>query len=43
MARGGSPGVFQGLRALADSAASAGAPAGSVKIRVVTGAPGPRP
>jgi tetratricopeptide (TPR) repeat protein len=43
MARGGSPGVFQGLRALADSAASAGAPAGSVKIRVVTGAPGPQP
>jgi tetratricopeptide (TPR) repeat protein len=43
LARGASPTVFQGLRALADSAAHAGAPAGSVRIRVVTGAPGPRP
>jgi hypothetical protein len=43
LARGASPTVFQGLRALADSAARAGAPAGSVRIRVVTGAPGPRP
>jgi hypothetical protein len=43
MARGGSPSVFQGLRALADSAAGAGAPPGSVRIRVVTGAAAPRP
>jgi hypothetical protein len=43
LARGDSPAVFQGLRALADSAARAGAPPGSVRIRVVTGAPAPRP
>jgi tetratricopeptide (TPR) repeat protein len=42
LARGGSPAVFEGLRALADTAASAGAPAGSVRIRVVTGAALPR-
>ena len=41
--RGGSPAVFRGLRALADSAALAGAPPGSVRIRVVTGATAPRP
>jgi hypothetical protein len=43
LARGGSPAVFLGLRGLADSAARTGAPPGSVRIRVVTGAPGPRP
>jgi tetratricopeptide (TPR) repeat protein len=43
LARGGSPAVFEGLRALADSAARAGAPPGSVRIRVVTGAAPPRP
>ena len=43
MARGGAPAVFQGLRAMADSAARIGAPPGSVRIRVVTGAPDLRP
>jgi hypothetical protein len=38
LARGGAGPVFSGLRALADSAARASAPPGSVRIRVTTGA-----
>ncbi len=37
LARGASVQVFGGLRTLADSAARAGAPPGSIRIRVVTG------
>jgi len=37
LARGGKPAEFRELRALADSAARAGAPPGSVKVRVVPG------
>jgi len=37
LARGGRPTVFSGLRRLADSAASAGAPAGSVRVGITTG------
>jgi tetratricopeptide (TPR) repeat protein len=36
LARGGQPQVFRGLRALADSAARAGAPPGSIRVRPVT-------
>ena len=39
MARGGSVGLFGGLRTLADSAARAGSPPGSIRIRVVPGPP----
>lgn len=39
LARGGAASVFRGLRALADSARRAGAPAGSVKVGINTGAP----
>jgi len=39
MARGGSVQLFGGLRTLADSAARAGAPPGSIRIRVVPGPP----
>jgi protein O-mannosyl-transferase len=38
LARGGKPEVFGRLRALADSAARAGAPPGSIRIRINTGA-----
>jgi hypothetical protein len=38
LARGGSPAVFNALRQLADSAARVGAPAGSVRIAINTGA-----
>ena len=38
LARGGTPAVFDGLRRLADSAAKAGAPPGSVRIAINTGA-----
>ena len=38
LARGGTPAVFAGLRRLADSAAKAGAPPGSVRIRINAGA-----
>lgn len=41
MARGGKVEVFSRLRNLADSAAKAGAPAGSIRIGIVTG--GSRP
>ncbi len=37
LALGATPKVFQGLRALADSAARVGAPPGSVRIRISTG------
>ncbi|HEX7023600.1 MAG TPA: hypothetical protein VF187_02180, partial [Gemmatimonadales bacterium] len=39
MARGGSPELFGGLRALADSAARDHAPPGSIRIRIRTGPP----
>ncbi len=38
LARGGTPAVFTGLRRLADSAAKAGAPPGSVRVGINTGA-----
>jgi hypothetical protein len=38
LARGGSAAVFRGLRAVADSAAKVGAPAGSIRIGINTGA-----
>jgi hypothetical protein len=37
IARGGNPSVFKGLRAVADSAARVGAPAGAVKIAINQG------
>ena len=37
VSRGGKPAVFRGLKSIADSAARAGAPAGSIKIGLTTG------
>ena len=43
VAHGGGSELFGGLRALADSAQRAGAPPGSIRVRVVTGAVGTQP